>query len=179
MRILTFTIGCLLFGMVHASPDDSCSSNGCVVFNNDDLNRLIPYPQVGITPVINFNNMAGDSWQDDADRTSLLHEIERRRRDWATPDTAAYLKHYEHNFASEGDNYAPWANQKAVINAGKSWIKGDLSELSLLTYPDQPDMVVFNFVQDYKSSNLSNRMKKRRYWIQKDNLWQIIYEGSA
>lgn len=40
-------------------------------------------------------------------------------------------------------------------------------------------LVVVNFEQDYDSSNLSNRMKKRQYWIKQDNLWKIIYEGAA
>ncbi len=40
-------------------------------------------------------------------------------------------------------------------------------------------MVVVDFEQDYSSSNLSNRMKKRQYWIKQNNRWQIIYEGSA
>ncbi len=169
---------------LHGTPSNTYSrppraSNGCVVLNNEDLNRLAPYLQVGITPVIITNKMAWDNKQDEADRESLLHEIERWRRDWASLDTAAYLKHYAHNFSSEGDNYAAWAHQKEVVNAGKSWIKVNLSELSLFTYPDPPDMVVVDFVQDYKSSNLSNHMKKRQYWIKKDNRWQILYEGSA
>jgi hypothetical protein len=40
-------------------------------------------------------------------------------------------------------------------------------------------MVVVNFEQDYGSNNLSNRMKKRQYWIKQNNRWQIIYEGAA
>ncbi len=169
---------------LHGTPSDTYSrppraSNGCVVLNNNDLTRLAPYLQVGITPVIITNRMAWDSRQDDAERAELLHEIERWRRDWASLDTAAYLKHYAHNFSSEDENYAAWARQKKTVNAAKSWIKVGISELSLFTYPDQPDMVVVDFVQDYKSSNLSNHMKKRQYWVKKDGVWQILYEGSA
>ena len=40
-------------------------------------------------------------------------------------------------------------------------------------------MVVVDFDQDYSSSNLSNHMKKRQYWIKKDNRWQILYEGAG
>ena len=61
----------------------------------------------------------------------------------------------------------------------KSWIKVDLNGVSMFTYPEQPGMVVVNFEQDYSSNNLSNRMKKRQYWIKQNNRWQIIYEGSA
>ncbi len=169
---------------LHGTPSDTYSrppraSNGCVVLGNDDLNKLAPYLQVGITPVIITNKMAWDSKEDDADRTALLHEIELWRRDWASLNTDAYLKHYAHNFSSENTNYAAWAKQKQTVNAGKSWIKVNLADLSLFTYPDQPDMVVVDFEQDYSSSNLSNRMKKRQYWVKLNNRWQIIYEGGA
>jgi murein L,D-transpeptidase YafK len=169
---------------LHGTPSDTYSrppraSNGCVVLGNDDLNKLAPYLQVGITPVIITNKMAWDSKEDDADRTALLHEIELWRRDWASLNTDAYLKHYAHNFSSENTNYAAWAKQKQTVNAGKSWIKVNLADLSLFTYPDQPNMVVVDFEQDYSSSNLSNRMKKRQYWVKLNNRWQIIYEGGA
>lgn len=65
------------------------------------------------------------------------------------------------------------------MNSAKSWIKVGLSNISMFSYPEQPDMVVVNFEQDYSSSNLSNRMKKRQYWIKQDNSWKIIYEGAA
>lgn len=169
---------------LHGTPSDTYSrppraSNGCVVLNNDDLTKLAPYLQVGITPVIITSKMAWASREDQAERTALLHEIEQWRRDWTSLDTNAYLKHYSRSFNSENTSYEAWAKQKQSVNAGKSWIKVNLSDVSLLTYPQQPGMVVVNFEQDYNSSNLSNRMKKRQYWIKQNNRWQIIYEGSA
>jgi len=169
---------------LHGTPSDTYSrppraSNGCVVLNNDDLNKLAPYLQVGITPVIITNKMAWSTDQDTTDKTALLREIEQWRQDWASMDTNAYLKHYARNFNSENTNYDAWAKQKQSVNAGKSWIKVNLGDVSLFTYPQQPGMVVVNFDQDYSSSNLSNRMKKRQYWLKQNNRWQIIYEGSA
>ncbi len=169
---------------LHGTSSDTYSrppraSNGCVVLNNNDLTKLAPYLQVGITPVIITNKMAWAGREDQADRTALLHEIEQWRRDWASLDTNAYLKHYSRSFNSDNTNFNAWSKQKQSVNAGKSWIKVSLSDVSLLTYPQQPGMVVVNFKQDYNSSNLSNRMKKRQYWIKQNNHWQIIYEGSA
>jgi hypothetical protein len=123
--------------------------------------------------------MDWSSPQDQVDRTALLHEIELWRRDWASLDTNAYLQHYARNFFSENANYDAWARQKQTVNAGKSWVKVSLVDVSLFIYPDQPGMVVVNFEQDYTSNNLSNRMKKRQYWMKQNNRWQIIYEGSA
>ncbi|ADL56333.1 L,D-transpeptidase family protein [Gallionella capsiferriformans] len=169
---------------LHGTSSDTYSrppraSNGCVVLNNDDLNKLAPYLQVGITPVIITNKMAWSTTQDTTEKSALLHEIEQWRQDWASMNTSAYLKHYARNFNSDGVSYDAWAKQKQSVNNGKSWIKVNLGEVSLLTYPQQPGMVVVNFEQDYSSSNLSNRMKKRQYWIKQNNRWQIIYEGSA
>jgi hypothetical protein len=76
-------------------------------------------------------------------------------------------------------DYPAWAKQKQLVNSAKSWIKINLTNVSMFTYPEHPDMVVVDFEQDYGSSNLSNRMKKRQYWIKQDNLWKIIYEGAA
>lgn len=169
---------------LHGTPSDTYSrppraSNGCVVLANDDLDKLAPYLQVGITPVIITNQMAWSSEQDKGERDALLQEVEQWRRDWSSLDTGSYLKHYAHNFSSDNMNYAAWAKQKHLVNSGKSWIKVNLSEVSVFTYPEQPGMVVVNFEQDYSSSNLSNRMKKRQYWIKQNNRWQIVYEGSA
>jgi len=90
------------------------------VLNNDDLNKLAPYLQVGITPVIITNKMAWSTDQDTTEKTALLREIEQWRQDWASMDTNAYLKHYARNFNSENTNYDAWAKQKQSVNAGKS-----------------------------------------------------------
>jgi histidinol-phosphate/aromatic aminotransferase/cobyric acid decarboxylase-like protein len=116
---------------------------------------------------------------DQGERDALLHEIEQWRKDWSSLDTSAYLKHYARSFSSDNMNIAVWSKQKQTVNSAKSWIKVNLSKVSIFTYPEQPNMAVVNFEQDYNSSNLSNRMLKRQYWIKQNNRWQIIYEGAA
>jgi len=169
---------------LHGTPSDTYSrppraSNGCVVLANEDLDKLAPYLQVGITPVIITNQMAWNNEQDQSERAALLQEVEQWRKDWASLDTGAYLEHYALDFSSDSQDYPAWAKQKQLVNSAKSWIKVNLSNLSVFTYPEQPDLVVVNFEQDYSSNNLSNRMKKRQYWIKKNNRWQIVYEGAA
>jgi hypothetical protein len=51
--------------------------------------------------------------------------------------------------------------------------------MSLFLYPGQSSMAVATFTQDYRSSNLSNVMKKRVYWIREDGRWKIIHETAA
>jgi len=169
---------------LHGTPSGTYSrppraSDGCVVLANEDLNKLAPYLQVGITPVIITNQMDWSNEQDQGERDALLQEVEQWRKDWASLDTGAYLRHYSRDFSSDSADYAAWAKQKQQVNSAKSWVKVTLSNVSVFTYPEQPNMVVVNFEQDYNSSNLSNRMKKRQYWIKHNNRWQIVYEGAA
>jgi murein L,D-transpeptidase YafK len=169
---------------LHGTPSDTYSrppraSNGCVVLANEDLKKLASYLQVGITPVIITNRMDWNTEQDERERDALLQEVEQWRKDWASLDTNAYLGHYARDFSSDGMDYQSWANKKQLVNNAKSWIKVSISNLSMFTYPEHPELVVINFEQNYNSSNLSNRIKKRQYWIKKNDRWQIVYEGAA
>ncbi|MBI5659656.1 MAG: L,D-transpeptidase family protein [Nitrosomonadales bacterium] len=169
---------------LHGTPSDTYSrppraSNGCVVLSNEDLESLGKALQVGVTPVIITSQMGWSGEQDQAERAALLSEIEQWRADWASLDTDTYLKHYAQTFSSGGMDFSAWARQKKQVNAGKSWIKVGISGISVFAYPTQPGLVVVSFDQDYASSNLSNRMKKRQYWMKRDSRWQIVYEGAA
>ena len=169
---------------LHGTPSDTYSrppraSDGCLVLANEDLTMLSPYLQAGITPVIITNRMDWSSERDISERAELLQEIEQWRADWASLNTSAYLKHYSRDFSNNGMDYPKWAEMKQQVNGAKTWIKVGLSNISVFTYPEQPNMVVVDFEQDYNSNNLSNRMKKRQYWIKHNERWQIIYEGAA
>jgi len=169
---------------LHGTPSDTYSrppraSNGCVVLNNNDLLQIGKHVQVGHTPVIITSQM---DWSDDNDRNDrkeLMNTIEKWRNDWTSLNTEAYLSHYAQDFATSDTKRTAFAQQKRLVNAGKIWIKVGLSNVSIFTYPNQPNLVVVNFEQDYSSNNLSNHMNKRQYWMKRDNKWQIVYEGSA
>ncbi|MDD2685142.1 MAG: L,D-transpeptidase family protein [Gallionella sp.] len=169
---------------LHGTPSNTYSrppraSNGCVVLANSDLDKLAPYLQVGITPVVITRQIDWRDEQSEKDRDALMQSLDQWRKDWASLNTPTYLKHYARNFDNGEMDYAAWAKQKQAVNSGKSWIKVALSNISVFSYPEQPNMAVVEFEQDYDSSNLSNRMKKRQYWIKQGNRWQILYEGAA
>lgn len=169
---------------LHGTPSDTYSrpplaSNGCVVLSNDDLSHLGKSVQVGTTPVIITNQMDWSNDADQEDRTALLKQIEQWRSDWSSLNTDSYLTHYASDFATGNFKLDSWSAQKRLVNSGKSWIKVGLFDLSIFPYPNQPNLVVVNFEQDYASNNLANRMKKRQYWMKRDNRWQIVYEGAA
>ena len=170
---------------LHGTPSDTFSrppkaSDGCVVLSNTDLDALSKNLQIGLTPVIISNSvewLSFDDWQ--SERSALNKKIEEWRADWESRDVERYLKHYSPKFKSKEANFEQFASQKRKVNAGKSWVKVKLSNLSMFRNPGAEELVVTTFEQDYQSNNLNNQMKKRQYWIREDGQWKIVYEGAA
>ncbi|MCX8085953.1 MAG: L,D-transpeptidase family protein [Rhodocyclaceae bacterium] len=170
---------------LHGTPSDTFSrppkaSDGCVVLANRDLDALAKNLQIGTTPVIISNSvewLSLDDWQ--AERQALLAMIDEWRRDWESLDIERYARHYARNFSGEGKSREEWLAQKRKVNAGKAWIKVKTENISMFRNPGKEEYVVVTFEQDYQSSNLSNRMQKRQYWIKEDGRWKILHEGAA
>jgi murein L,D-transpeptidase YafK len=170
---------------LHGTPSDTFSrppraSDGCVVLANRDLDVISKDLQIGLTPVIISNSiewLSLDDWQ--TERAALLSKIDAWRSDWETRDVARYASHYAPTFTSDGHDFRQWLEQKKKVNIGKSWIKVGIDNISMFRNPGKEDYVVVTFEQDYRSNNLSNRMKKRQYWIKQDGSWKILFEGAA
>ncbi|HTY99465.1 MAG TPA: L,D-transpeptidase family protein [Rhodocyclaceae bacterium] len=170
---------------LHGTPSNTFSrppkaSDGCVVLANQDLDAVAKNLQVGLTPVIISNSiewLSLDDWQ--AERQSLLQVMDEWRHDWESMDMERYSRHYARKFSADGQDYASWIEHKRQVNAGKSWIKVATGNVSMFRNPGNEEYVVVTFEQDYRSSNLSNVMKKRQYWIKEDGRWKIVSEGAG
>ncbi len=178
---------------LHGTPTDTYSrppraSDGCVVLSNPDLKALQPILQSGKTPVIIANNL---EWVDSsksnekleaqkARMQALQKTIEDWRQDWASQNTGEYLGHYSKKFFYSDGGFNKWAEYKRGIQAAKSKVSIQLEDISMFGYPDSEQLIiVVNFEQDFKSSSLQNKMRKRQYWVNEDNQWKIIYEGAG
>ena len=151
-----------------------------MVLTNEDLKSVEKFLQVGQTPVIISNDVAWidrKAWK--GQRESILRDVEAWRRDWESRNAERYLAHYAQEFTSERQDFATWAAQKRAVNAGKTSVKVQLSNLSVFRYPGKDNLIVVTFDQDYRSNNLNNQMRKRQYWIQDGETWKIVYEGAA
>jgi murein L,D-transpeptidase YafK len=170
---------------LHGTPRNTYSrppraSDGCVVLANEDLDELAKRVQIGLTPVIIADHVEWvEALTAQTLRNVLSERLERWRADWESRNTERYLQHYARSFAAENTNLAQWSAQKRRVNAGKGWIKLHLSAVSVFLYPGRDDLAVISFLQDYTSSNLSNKMRKRQYWIREGGTWKILYEGTA
>jgi murein L,D-transpeptidase YafK len=167
---------------LHGTPSATYSrppraTDGCIVLTNDDLAKLSKYVDVAHTPVVIVDKL---EWRDperwEATRDEFLASFARWKADWESRDVERYFAHYAADFRAER-SLSGWKAQKRKVNAGKTWIKVGVNEMSLFAYPGSTDMVVVDFVQDYRSNNLSNRATKRQYWVRRDGSWRILHEA--
>lgn len=167
---------------IHGTPSNTYSrppraSEGCVVLANEDLKSLGQYIQTGKTPVLIAEQV---NWLDpdkmDSSRSELAAAIDQWREDWESLDTPKLLNNYSRAYRSESQDYRQFADSKRRINAAKEWVKVGLSNVSLMLYPERPDLAVISFTQDYKSNNVNDRTQKRQFWSRENGRWKIIHE---
>ena len=168
---------------IHGVPSDTYArapraSDGCVALANPDLLSLATRVRPGVTPVIIAREV---EWaapvQLRAERDAFMAQLETWRRDWESRDTERYLAHYAKRFRSNGKNLDGWKAHKRRVNARKTWIKVALEEVSVFRDPGAKDLISVTFNQAYRSSNLSQRTRKRQYWRLEGGRWKIVYEA--
>jgi murein L,D-transpeptidase YafK len=170
---------------LHGVPFDTYSrppraSDGCVALTNEDLQAISKQVQVGVTPVIIAQDVEWvEAGSAKSTRNTLQDSIESWRRDWESRDTERYLRHYSPDFSAGKQDFAAWSEQKRSVNAGKSWIKVQVDQVSMFLYPGDDNLAVVTFDQDYASSNTSGKMRKRQYWQRENDAWRIVHEGAA
>ncbi len=171
---------------LHGVPSDTYSrpprtSDGCVTLANSDFQSIAPFMEVERTAVVIAKQV---DWVDpevlERRRQVLMSAIEAWRQDWESRDADRYIGHYASSFRSGRRDYAAWLAYKKLVNANKRYIRVTVSDLSLLAYPGEPDMVVATFRQAYSSDRHEDVTTKRQYWRQEaDGVWRILYEGST
>ncbi|MBE0618995.1 MAG: L,D-transpeptidase family protein [Burkholderiales bacterium] len=154
------------------------ASDGCVALSNTDIAELAKHVQVGMTPVIIADTI---EWTTPAaardERAAFMDQFQAWRRDWESRDARRYLAHYARGFRSDGMDIASWSAHKSRVNAAKRWIKVALDNVSVFRSPGQKALMVVTFDQDYASSNLAQRTRKRQYWTMEGGRWRIAYEA--
>ena len=160
------------------------ASDGCIVLSNPDLMKLSSVLDNNRIPIIisfqSLKDLESSNNNLTEKKLSLVGAIESWREKWENQDTESYLKFYSKNFFSEKDDYDSWAERKRIIQAQKQKVFVELSEISFFDYPNtENEIVLVDFVQDYKSPVINNKMNKRQYWINENNEWRIMYEGGT
>ena len=170
---------------LHGVPSDTYArapraSDGCIALANPDIAELANRVKVGATPVIiaeRIDWIAPEALR--AERDAFARQLEAWIADWQSLDAARYLAHYARDFRSGGMDLAAWREHKRRVNATKSWIKVSLSNLSVFRAPGTSGVIAVNFDQDYQSSNLVQKTRKRQYWVEEGGRWRFAYEAPA
>ena len=155
------------------------ASDGCIALANDEIAELAKRVQPGATPVVIAERV---DWVTPGElrveRERFMRQLEAWRSDWESRDAARYLAHYARDFRAGAVDLAAWSAHKRRVNAGKKWIKVGLSNVSVLRSAGQDEVIEVTFDQDYRSSNLSQRARKRQYWVEEGGRWKIAYEDT-
>ncbi len=156
-------------------------SEGCVVLTNEEFTRISQYIQIGQTPVIiseSVDWISSREWLDQ--NIEIQAALETWRLNWERADLAAYLEMYSENFWAKKYNRKSWGAHKKQVFSGKLFQKIDISDISVLVYPDtnkKEPMVVANFNQQYRSNNFNGNLRKRLYMVKEQDQWKVLYEG--
>lgn len=167
---------------IHGTPSETYArppwaTDGCVVLTNEDLARVRRYVEIERTPVVIGNTVewrAPAQWE--AEREAFLAALDKWKADWESLDTKRYLSNYSRNFRSANRDFASWSASKQRVNAGKSWIKVNLKDVSLFEYPGERNLMMVSFTQDYRSNNMSKTTFKRQFWTREGGQWRIVHE---
>ena len=168
---------------LHGVPSDTyarapAASDGCIALANPDLEELAKRVQAGVTPVIIAQQVewvTQSAWR--TERDAFMRQLESWRTAWESRDADRYLAHYARDFRSDGMNIAAWSAHKRRVNAAKTWIKVTLTNVSVFRAPGRQELIAVTFDQDYRSSNLAQKTRKRQYWVMEDGRWKIAYEA--
>jgi murein L,D-transpeptidase YafK len=168
---------------LHGVPSENYArapwaSDGCIALANVEIAELAQRVRVGATPVLIAERVEWVTPQAlRAEREAFLARLEAWRRAWESRDTETYLAYYASDFRAGQTDLAEWSAHKRRVNAAKDWIRVGLSEVSVLRSPGREGVIEVTFEQDYRSSNLSQRTRKRQYWIEAEGAWKIAYEA--
>ena len=157
------------------------SSNGCMVVSNPDFINLKKYisPEMN-TPVIVVKDIRWideGQWMVQQQQMNLL--LSEWIKDWENKNHDDYISHYSTTeFNARGRNYQQWSDYKRRVNAAKTFIDVDVSNLSIYRYPGEEELILMQFEQAYSSNNLSVESPKELYWKKQSNGWKIVSEDS-
>ena len=154
------------------------ASEGCVVLPNDDLLNVGEYIDLKNTPMLigeKIEWLTTEEWLQHKNLISQIHE--QWKTDWESMKVDAYLKHYSSRFTNGKKDYWLWSDHKRRVSKHKTFVKVDLSNISLLVHPNE-DVMVATYLQAYSSDNFSSKSWKRQYWNkEEDGQWRIVFEG--
>lgn len=155
-------------------------SNGCVVIDNFRLDQYSQYIATGDTTVVLAETLEWVTSETSQEHSDVLDALKLWETQWESTEPNDYLSNYDEDFTDYKQNLDQWKEYKSRINRAKSYINVELTNLSVIAYPNEEDMVVSRFYQEYESSNYNWKGWKQLIWRRNEQgEWRIIFEGNG
>ena len=162
----------------HATPIERppYNSEGCIVINDNDMKKIIPYVKAKKTFICVFEKIPPLNAKT---ISRIENTLEKWEKAWESKDTEKYISFYDEKFYSSGKNKKKWKKYKERINRNKKYIKIKLSDIQILPYGKTSFgyLYVAFFKQDYNSSNFSSKIYKTLYFVKRKDGWKILSEN--
>ncbi|NDG84553.1 MAG: hypothetical protein EBX52_05880 [Proteobacteria bacterium] len=132
-------------------------SEGCVVVRNEELSEIQHSIQIGLTPILIFDELT-PAYQKGGRDEKLHRFFESWIRDWESRNVDKYMSHYHTDFASpiKGRLFdrEAWRNYKGILTRKYSRIRVNASDPYFFRHPKYTMMM---FTQDYESELKNGR----------------------
>lgn len=165
---------------LHAVPPTKTllrGSRGCLVLNNNDIEKVEPYIQMPSTPIIVDVNVeyapAKEINQQNLRFTAWLNQW---KDSWQSKKINEYIEFYHDNFRSGKMKKTDWYKYKNSLNEKYQFI--NLKFFSPVAFR-QNNRWVIKFLQKYQSDSLSDFGEKTLYVVEEKAGFKIIGEEWA
>jgi len=151
------------------------ASRGCLVVSNEFLKELSHY--IGLnTPMLLSKSL---TWVDKNTRkdSQLINYFKLWQNSWQKKDMNTYAKLYADDFYNGKQNLSQFLKERRKDFSKNKPLQLEINQVSIIHYPNESDLAVVNFRQNYRHGNYNKTAFKQQYW-QKNHygMWQIIDE---
>lgn len=155
-------------------------SEGCVIIDNPSFAALNEFVSTGESLVVLSKSMVWLAPGTVQPAGDIMGAIEGWRRAWEANNHDDYVANYHADFSDTRRDLAQWSTYKQRVNRHKKSIDVSLSQMSVVEYPGEENLVAVRFYQDYSSNNFQWHGWKHLLWRRDDaGVWRILYEGNG
>jgi murein L,D-transpeptidase YafK len=157
---------------VHGTPSDTYArapyaSNGCVVLANPDVEMIFKLTNNGSMPIVVVEKL---DWIELAElektKKTILQAMETWRDSLEKGDLKIIGKAYsDRALSTDTDKKNITTNARKIV----------LSNIAVIEYPGETDMVIVRFDQN---GTQSTAIRKQQYWKKESGNWKIVLENT-
>jgi murein L,D-transpeptidase YafK len=154
------------------------ASDGCMVFTNDDLAQILTLDWRKTLVVTDKQIQWLSASEYGTAQKEVLSLLDSWRSAWERLDLKSYLSFYAPDFTGGvGETIREWTAKKTQIFSYKRAHKIELSDMLLIPYPNEQDVLLMLFTQKYTRDGKESIERKRLWWRKNDQgKWQIFSE---